>query len=105
MHWETLPNWFWILFYLFLLTTLGASVFSLIRGKMKIMSILAIIIVIVIPIVSIINSIERPPGTNEIEYLISHFQQGFVWAIFVIIGYVFVLVWWLFFYLIIKSKN
>ncbi|HEK9103981.1 TPA: hypothetical protein SUB30_005541, partial [Bacillus pseudomycoides] len=103
MHWETLPNWFWIIYYLFLLITLGASIFSVIRKKMKSLSILAIIFVITVPIISLINSIERPAGTNEFEYLINNLQQGFIWSIFIIIGYLFLLVWWLLF--LLNSKT
>lgn len=105
MHWETLPNWFWIIYYLFLLITLGASIFSVIRKKMKSLSILAIIFVITVPIISLINSIERPAGTNEFEYLINNLQQGFIWSIFIIIGYLFLLVWWLLFLLNSKTKS
>ncbi|RFB11411.1 hypothetical protein DZB84_21005 [Bacillus sp. HNG] len=103
--WETLPNWFWNIYYLFLLTTLGAAIYSLKMYKNKILSILAIVFIILIPIVSILNSIGRAPGIDEYEHLISQLQLGATWSIFTIIAYMFLLVWWVLFFLKIKSKN
>ncbi|MBX9975206.1 hypothetical protein [Cytobacillus firmus] len=92
--WETLPNWFWIIYYLFLLTTLGTAIYSLAKNRNKILSILAIVFIIFIPIVSIVNSIDRAEGMDEFEYLVSQLQQGANWSIFTIIGYLYLLVWW-----------
>jgi hypothetical protein len=105
MHWETLPNWFWAIYYLFLLTTLGTALFSVIRKKMKSLSIsiLAIIFAVTAPIISLINSIGRAEGMNEFEHLISQLQQGAIWSIFTIIAYLFLLVWWILF--LLKSKT
>lgn len=61
---------------------------------MKGLSIVAIVITITIPIISLINSIGRAEGRNEFEYLVSQLQQGAIWSFFVIIGYLFLLVWW-----------
>jgi hypothetical protein len=94
MYWETLPNWFWVLFNLFLLTTLGATIFSFVKKKLKGLTIVAIAITIIVPIIQWINSIGRVEGMNEFEHLVSHLQQGAIWPIFVIIGYLFLLVWW-----------
>lgn len=97
MHWETLPNWFWVLNYLFLLTTLGTTIFSFTKRKIKGLSIVAIAVTITIPLISLINSIGRAEGMNEFEHLVSQLQQGAIWSIFVIIGYLFLLVWWILF--------
>ncbi|MED4752539.1 hypothetical protein [Brevibacillus choshinensis] len=99
MYWETLPNWFWVLYYLFLLATFGTALFSVIRKKMIRLSILAIIFVVTVPIISLINSIGRTEGMNEFEHLISQIQQGAIWSIFTVIGYLFLLVWWVLFLL------
>ncbi|MCR8859991.1 hypothetical protein NQ113_22645 [Bacillus pseudomycoides] len=103
MYWETLPNWFWAIYYLFLLITLGTAIFCVIRKKMKKLSILAIVFAITVPIISLINSIGRAEGINEFEHLINQLQQGAIWSIFMTIGYLFLLVWWIFF--LLKSKN
>jgi hypothetical protein len=103
---ETLPNWFWNLYYLFLLTTLGTAIYSLVKNKnklMSILSILAIVLVVFIPIVSIVNSIGRAPDIDEYEHLVSQLQQGATWSIFTITGYLFLLVWWVIFLFNIKS--
>lgn len=105
MLWETLPNWFWIIYYLFFFTTLGTSIFSVIRKKMKSLSILAIIFAVTVPIISLNNSIGRAEGMNEFEHLIRQLQQGAIWSIFTIIGYLFLLVWWVLFLLKSKTKN
>lgn len=103
MHWETLPNWFWVIYYLFLLTTLGTALFSVIRKKMISLSILASIFAVTVPIISLINSIGRAEGMHEFEHLISQLQQGAIWSIFTILGYLFLLVWWVLF--LLKNKT
>ena len=96
--WETLPNWFWIILYLFLLVTLGTAIFSLVKGKIKNLSIIAIVFSLTVPIVSLINSIERAEGMNELDYLKYELQQGAIWSVYVISGYLFLLVWWIVFF-------
>ncbi|MGX6444865.1 hypothetical protein ACWM35_16765 [Neobacillus sp. K501] len=105
MLWETLPNWTWVIYYLFLLTTLGTAITSVLRKKMISLSILAIIFAVTVPIISLINSIGRAEGMNEIEHLISQLQQGAIWSMFTIIGYLYLLVWWVLFLLKSKTKN
>lgn len=92
--WETLPGWFWGLYYLFLLATLGIAIFSFVKQKHRRLSILAIVFAVTVPIISLLNSIGRLEGMNEIEYLFSQLRQGAVWSIFTVIGYLFLLVWW-----------
>jgi hypothetical protein len=104
MYWETLPNWYWVIYYLFLLTTLGAAIFSVVRKKMKNLSIVTIIIAVTVPILGLINSIGRAEGMNEFEHLIIHLQQGSIWAIYTIVGYLFLLVWWVLFLFKNKTK-
>ncbi|MFJ8260976.1 hypothetical protein ACIQ4I_03310 [Rummeliibacillus sp. NPDC094406] len=103
MYWETLPNWFWAIYYLFLLATLGTAIFSVVKRKMKGLSVIAIVFTLTVPIVSLVNSIGRAEGRNEFEHLVSQLQQGAIWSVFVIIGYLFLLVWWVLF--LSKSKT
>ncbi|OPA78718.1 MULTISPECIES: hypothetical protein [Paenibacillus] len=105
MYWETLPNWFWALYYLFLLTTLGTAVFIVIRKKIRSLSMVAIVFTVTIPIIGLINSIGRAEGINEFEHLIIQLQQGAIWSIYIILGNLFLLLWWVLFLLKIKSKN
>ncbi|CAM4147759.1 hypothetical protein [Lederbergia lenta] len=103
MYWETLPNWFWAIYYLLLIATLGIAVFSIVKKKMKSLSIVAIVFCVTVPVISLINSIGRPEEMNEFEHLISQLQQGAIWSIFTIVGYSFLLVWWFLF--LFKSKT
>ncbi|HZG15393.1 MAG TPA: hypothetical protein VE710_10260 [Candidatus Bathyarchaeia archaeon] len=104
MYWETLPKWFWAIYYLFLATTFGTAIFSLIKMKMKMksLSIVAIAFTVTVPIISLINSIGRSEGMNEFEHFVSQLQQGSFWTIFAITGYLYVIVWWALFFR--KSK-
>jgi hypothetical protein len=74
-------------------------------GSKKIirLSIIAIVFAITVPIIGLVNSIGRAEGLNEFEHLLNQLQQGAIWSIYVITGYLYALVWWILFFL--KSKN
>ncbi|PPA81224.1 hypothetical protein C4A76_23960 [Brevibacillus laterosporus] len=92
---ETLPNWFWIIYYLFLLATLKTTLSSLVKKQvLRIVSSFTIIFVCTIPFIGLIHSIERQDGLNEFEYFRGQLQQGEMWTIYSIVGYVYLLVWW-----------
>ncbi|MCM3127265.1 hypothetical protein ACFQ3J_11490 [Paenibacillus provencensis] len=95
MEWETLPDWFWILLYLLLLATLVTAVISLFRKKRVPFAIIAIIMTLTIPLVSIYNSIGRSAGYNEFEHLLHKLSEGSLWSIYVSLGYVYILFWWI----------
>lgn len=100
---ETLSGWFWAIYYLVLLTTVVTAIYSVVRKRIRSLSICAIVFALTVPIISLINSIGRAEEMNEFEHLLSQLQQGAIWSIFVIIGYLFLLVWWFLFFF--KSKN
>ncbi|KMY43983.1 membrane protein [Bacillus sp. FJAT-27916] len=102
---ETLPNWFWTIYYLFLLVTLGTALLSVIKRKMSRLSFIAIVLTLAIPLVSLINSIGRPEEMNEFEYLVSQLQQGAIWPVFIMVGYLFLIVWWGLFLFKSKAKK
>ena len=92
---KTLPNWFWTIYYLFLLITLRSAISSLVKKKvLRIVSSLTIIFVCTIPFIGLIHEIERQEGLNEFEYLIDQLQQEEMWTIYSILGYIYLLVWW-----------
>jgi hypothetical protein len=95
---ETLPNWFWLVYYLSLLLTIGTGIFSIILKKNVWMSIIAVVVTASIPIVGFVNGMEREEGQNELDQLILNLQQGSIWAIYIVLGYIFLLVWWFFFF-------
>jgi len=96
-NWETLPSWFWAVYYLFLLITLVAAIFSVLKRVNKSLSILGILITFSLPIIGLVNSIGRAEGMNEFEHLVSQIQQGAMWSIFTLIGFMFLFVWWVLF--------
>lgn len=91
---ESFPGWFWIIYYLFLLVTLGTAIFSIIKKQMNGLPLLAIVLTLMIPIVTLINSIGRFDDMNEFEYLVSELLHGAIWSIFVVVGYFCLLIWW-----------
>lgn len=101
MSTETLQSLFWVMYYLLLFITLGVAVCSLIKKRIKGLSIIAVVFAITVPIISMLSSIGREEGLNELEHLVNQLQQGAVWSIYVVIGYLYLLVWWLLF----LSKN
>ncbi|MEQ2526643.1 hypothetical protein EKG37_03605 [Robertmurraya yapensis] len=103
--WETLPDWFWALYYLFFLSTLGTAIISVVKNRHRRLSVLAIVFTFTVPIISLINSIGRVEGMNELEHLFSQLQRGAVWSIFTVMGYLFLLVWWVLTLFKSKSKN
>lgn len=90
MYWETLPSWIWVFFYLCLFLTLGTAIFNVIRKRMLGLSIIAIILTITVPMISIFNSIGRVEGMNEFEHLVAQLQQGSVWSIYTVFGFLFI---------------
>ncbi|RDU38038.1 hypothetical protein DRW41_00215 [Neobacillus piezotolerans] len=102
MYWETLPSWVWVIYFLFLFITLGTGILNVIRKRMLGLSILAIVLTITVPIISMFNSIGRAEGMNEFEHLITQLQQGAIWSIYSIIGFLYLFAYWTVFFL--KNK-
>nr|WP_233710995.1 hypothetical protein [Lederbergia citrisecunda] len=98
MYWETLLSWFWVIYYICLLITVGASILSVRYKKLIKMSLITIILTVTIPIVSVIHSIGRIEGHNEVEHFLSQLQQGAIWAIYSFLGYLYIIVWWVLFF-------
>jgi len=105
MYWETLPKWYWAIYYLFLTATFGTAIFSVIKMKMKSVSIIAITFTITVPIICLLKSIGRAEGMNEFEHFVSQLQQGSVWTIFAITGYLYLIAWWTLFFLKRKANG
>ncbi|WP_258535700.1 hypothetical protein [Bacillus sp. 03113] len=82
---------------LIFVVTLGASIYSLLKKQNRVLSALAIIFVVSIMLLGLRNSIGREVGHNEVEHLFFNLQQGSVWAFYVVIGYFYILIWWLVF--------
>ncbi|KYG89823.1 hypothetical protein A0U40_08830 [[Bacillus] sp. KCTC 13219] len=94
MQYGTLPNWFWIIYYLFLFITIITARLCIKQRKLIVLSVLTIFFAITVPIISFIHSIERKLGEDELHYFISRLQQGDIWTVYVILGYLYILIWW-----------
>lgn len=104
MYWGALPNWFWTIYHLFLLITFMTSIFSMIRGKMVVLSTLAMIFTITIPLIGFVNSIGREEGMNEFQYLAIQLQNGTIWSVISVLEYLFLFIWWMLFLVKIRGK-
>lgn len=102
MYWETLPIWFWVIHYLFLFVTFGMAIMCVIRKKVIVISIITIILTITVPISSMLNSIGRAKGDNEFEHLVTQLQQGSIWSYYAVIGYLYLIAFWVMF--LVKNK-
>lgn len=104
MYWVTLPARFWIGYYLFILIIFSSSIFNIIKKRMFISSFIALLFTITVPMISLIKSIDRPVDQNEFEHLLIQLRQGSIWALYTVIGYVCLLVWFVFFLLNFKMS-
>ena len=93
MFWANIPSLILVIYYLFLFAALIIGVLNFIKDKNKTLSIISILISITTPLLGIINSIDRNAGINEFEHLLIHFQKGSLWAIYSVIGYLYLLIW------------
>ncbi|QGS68416.1 hypothetical protein CV093_07165 [Oceanobacillus sp. 143] len=80
---ETLPNWFWIIYYIFLFFSLVTGLIGLVRQWLSTLSAFTISLSLLAPLVSFVYSIQRSSGVTELEYLIAQLKTGDLWAIFI----------------------
>lgn len=98
----TLPKLFWIIYGIILFFTLITGVINWIRQRYSALSAITIIFSLLVPIVSFVYTVGRAPGQNEFVYLFSQLQAKDPWALFIFLGYIYLLVWWFFF---VRSFN
>ncbi|WP_121610817.1 hypothetical protein [Mesobacillus foraminis] len=104
VYWASLPAYVWGFYYIFIFATLGLAILNTFRKKLAVSSMIAIALTITVPIVSIINTIERGENVNEFEHLVYHFQQGSAWAMYALIGYLYLIFYWGLFLLKYKKR-
>lgn len=97
---QTLPGWFWIIYYMLLCLSLISGTVNWVRQRLSALSALTIILSLLVPIVSFVYTVGRTEGLNEFEFIFAQMKVGDLWAIFLIVGYVYLLVWW---YLFVSS--
>lgn len=98
---NSLPDWFWIIFYSIILLTIGLNIFFVIKRKYTIISLINVPLIFILYITFFIKSFSGDENLNEYQYLFRSIQDGAIWAIFIALGHLYFVVWWLF---ILKKK-
>ncbi|TCN26516.1 hypothetical protein [Mesobacillus foraminis] len=94
VYWQTLPAYVWVFYYIFILATLGLAILNIFRKKLAVSSVTVIVVTITVPIISVMNTIGRGESVNEFEHLVHHLQQGSAWAMYALIGYLYLIFYW-----------
>ncbi|MGG1661288.1 hypothetical protein [Brevibacillus sp. NRS-1366] len=102
---ETLPFWLWIIYYLIMFMTLVAAIRSLFQKKMIMFSFIVSLYTVSIPIISLGSSIGRAEGLNEFSHFFQELQHNSPWSLFVMIGYLCILLWWALLFIKINQKK
>jgi hypothetical protein len=90
MH-ETLPLWFWVIYYAILLSALYFSVKRLITTGFHFLSILVIFAIVSTFSVALYYGTGYRINENEFEFLIRMVKEREFWAFYVVVSYIFVL--------------
>ncbi|QOS98385.1 hypothetical protein JNUCC42_18030 [Brevibacterium sp. JNUCC-42] len=77
----TMPLWFWIFYYLFILVTIILTIVCMIKKKHILFSVITLVFTILAPIVFFLNSLARGYG-NELEFFYRELCSGEIWPIF-----------------------
>ncbi|RKL67468.1 hypothetical protein CR203_08930 [Salipaludibacillus neizhouensis] len=94
------PIWIFVLLYAIFIITFISAIKSLNQRKRIILSIGMIVIIPVQYLLQLVSSIGRSPGVTEMQHLINGIAQFDTWAIFVLLAYLYIVIWWI---MILKS--
>ncbi|WP_460148629.1 hypothetical protein [Priestia megaterium] len=101
MSTHSLPDWFWIIFYLAILLTIGLNIVFVIKRQYSINSLVNLPLIFTLYITFFIKSFSGDESLNEYQYLLKSIEDGAVWAIFVALGHLYFIIWW---FIILKKK-
>ncbi|KMN45512.1 MULTISPECIES: hypothetical protein [Bacillus] len=91
---EAIPVFFWRIYYsvLFIFLIIGIlNCYQFKKDKLKMkLNILNLIFIVSIPVVSLLNSINRKG--NEYDHFMYSLKQFDIWAIYTMIGYLYVII-------------
>ncbi|WP_377890614.1 hypothetical protein [Alkalihalobacillus sp. R86527] len=90
---ETLPAWFWVIYYLVLIGTMAMSVRAIFQGKIVALSVIGVVLIVLSQLLSI-NLIGRMEGT-ELDYVVSSLHGGALWAYALVAIYSYLVFWWI----------
>lgn len=90
---ETLPNSFWIIFFLCISIALITAIISNARDRLIPFAYITIILSIGTPLFSFLYVVGRSEGSNELNYLFQQIGTGHYPAIILFICYVYLIFW------------
>ncbi|WP_339228928.1 hypothetical protein NSQ77_03940 [Oceanobacillus sp. FSL K6-2867] len=94
---ETLPAWFWVCYYIFLILTLISGIINWVRQVYSPLAAMTIIFSLLTPLVGFVYSIGRTEGINELQYVLEQFKTRDMLSVFIILVHVYFGVWWFLF--------
>jgi hypothetical protein len=100
---ETLPQSFWIIYYLILLLTLATVIFSIIKKRNRKLSVFALLITIFFPFFGFAYAVQRQNG-DELDYLLQGLQNFNFSAFILVFFIIFLLFWWVVFFRSFKTN-
>ncbi len=101
---ETETTWIWIGYYSLTLASLLASIFCVMTKRVVRMSWLHMAVIVSGYAIFLYHSIGRPIDQTEYDYLASALMNGSYWAIYVLVGYLYTVAWWIRFIAAIRRK-
>lgn len=93
----TLPIWVWIIYYIIVFLTLMSGVMNWVRQRYSALAAITIIFSLLVPTVSFVYTVGRTEGLNEFGYLFAQLKARNPWSLFIVLGYLYLVVWWYFF--------
>ncbi|WP_087973419.1 hypothetical protein [Oceanobacillus rekensis] len=90
---ETLPTWFWIIYYIIIFLTLVSGIINWVRRIYSPLAAITIILSLLTPLVGFLYSIGRPVGINEYEYVMAQFQMRNLWSVFIVFAHIYFIIW------------
>ncbi|WP_010650242.1 hypothetical protein [Oceanobacillus massiliensis] len=94
---ETLPNWFWIIYCIYILLTLSSGIINWVRQVYSPLAAITIIFSLLVPLVSFVYGVSRTEGLNEFQYIIAEFRTGSYLAVFIVMAHLYLIAWWFIF--------
>ncbi|MBT2599226.1 MULTISPECIES: hypothetical protein [unclassified Oceanobacillus] len=88
-----IPILLFVVYLLGMLFVLCISIVNWIRREYEIVSVLGIVLSLLLPLMTFLFSVYRLEGTNEIVYIWNQLRGANGWAIFIVIGHLFLFVW------------
>lgn len=101
---ESLPNWFLVLYLIFLFFSLITGLLGLMRQWFSNLSAMTIVFSLLAPLASLIFVVQRQSHLTVYEYVLSQLQAGDLWVIFITVLFLYLIAWNLFLltYMIVK---